>query len=650
MVHFYNSLGKKIRLIEKIGSGGEGNVYKIDAENKTVAKIYHKRIDNEKQQKIKAMIKSADKALKSVTAWPLDTLSKSRNGEICGFIMPSIMGCEPVHHIYSPSHRKQQFPEIDWAFLINVCRNIASAFATVHAKGHVIGDVNPNLVFISKDTVANLIDCDSFQINHAGKIYPCEVGVAHFTPPELQGLKSFKGVERTANHDNFGLSLLIFHLLMMGRHPFSGIYSGTTHRSLENSIKNHLYAFSDKTAKKNQITPPPHSVKPDVLSDNLKLLFEKSFSEFGSKFYRPSAKEWMDELDSFKKQIKSCSLSLNHKYYNRLSNCPWCDLSISGVSYFPAISHKAMPLNLGFDKDLIWSKISAVTPPKKVSLNIREQIKSLSKKVQGKEVCKKELAREQKIFFKKIFAVFIVVACYFLWFDGVLFSLLPAGYLFFSKINLDSEREKRKKALEKSQNELYILLKKWDKEGSDAIFYKKIDELKTYYKKYNNLNLYYENKFNLLQKNKRDLQLNYFLKKFYISSASIKGIGAVRKADLASFGIETAADIYWQNIIRVSGFGDKYTKKMIAWRKELESKFIFNPSKAIDVEEIYKLKNHVAEIKNNLENKLLSSPRELMQLRNNIERKRKLLLPAIATAVRNTVQAKADLQVLENLR
>ncbi len=83
-------------------------------------------------------------------------------------------------------------------------------FATVHEHGHVVGDVNQNSFMVGRDSKVVLIDSDSFQINANGTLHLCEVGVSHFTPPELQTLSSFVGFERTENHDNFGLALLIF--------------------------------------------------------------------------------------------------------------------------------------------------------------------------------------------------------------------------------------------------------------------------------------------------------------------------------------------------------------------------------------------------------------------------------------------------------
>ena len=76
---------------------------------------------------------------------------------------------------------------------------------------------------MAQDATVALIDADSFQFSLNGKSYPCVVGVPDFTPPELHG-KNLASVQRTIEHDNFGLAVAIFHLLFMGRHPFAGRY------------------------------------------------------------------------------------------------------------------------------------------------------------------------------------------------------------------------------------------------------------------------------------------------------------------------------------------------------------------------------------------------------------------------------------------
>ncbi|MEZ4618073.1 MAG: hypothetical protein R2867_21530 [Caldilineaceae bacterium] len=72
------------------------------------------------------------------------------------------------------------------------------------------------------NALVTLVDTDSFQIVDEQEAYHhCPVGVPEYTPPELQALPLATTV-REPHHDAFGLSVLIFQLLMEGYHPFTG--------------------------------------------------------------------------------------------------------------------------------------------------------------------------------------------------------------------------------------------------------------------------------------------------------------------------------------------------------------------------------------------------------------------------------------------
>ncbi|STJ61175.1 putative chaperonin [Escherichia coli] len=104
---------------------------------------------------------------------------------------------------------------------------------------------------VGRDSKVVLIDSDSFQINANGTLHLCEVGVSHFTPPELQTLPSFVGFERTENHDNFGLALLIFHVLFGGRHPYSGVpLISDAGNALETDIAHFRYAYASDNQRR----------------------------------------------------------------------------------------------------------------------------------------------------------------------------------------------------------------------------------------------------------------------------------------------------------------------------------------------------------------------------------------------------------------
>ena len=188
----YTATGECVTPDRELGKGGEGAVYDIEEFVDSVAKIYHTPPPALKQDKLAFMAATADAQLLNYVAWPQATLHGGRGGKVIGFMMPKVSGKEPIHMIYSPAHRRQSYPHCAWDFLLYVARNIASSFATIHEHGHVVGDVNQNSFMVGRDSKVVLIDSDSFQINANGTLHLCEVGVPHFTPPELQSLPSFQ--------------------------------------------------------------------------------------------------------------------------------------------------------------------------------------------------------------------------------------------------------------------------------------------------------------------------------------------------------------------------------------------------------------------------------------------------------------------------
>ncbi|HVT29025.1 MAG TPA: hypothetical protein VHE81_13500 [Lacipirellulaceae bacterium] len=251
-----DSVCRAVPLGTQIGRGGEGGVYEVDGEPSLLAKVYHKKpLPADQVAKIEAMVSCWSTALETIAAWPRALLFDSVTRKPAGILMTKMSGARPLHELYGTTNRRRHFPDVGWHHLVLAARNTAAAFQMLHSANIVVGDVNQGNLLVDQGMCVRMIDCDSFQLTTATRTFNCPVGTPHFTPPELQSQK-LREVARTPNHDRFGLAVLIFHLLFVGRHPFAGRYHGVGDLSIEKAIAERRFAFSrDKAATR--VDPPP---------------------------------------------------------------------------------------------------------------------------------------------------------------------------------------------------------------------------------------------------------------------------------------------------------------------------------------------------------------------------------------------------------
>lgn len=657
LADLFDASGRPVPLGHKLGSGGEGDVYEVPAiSHDLVAKIYHEPLKHDKQEKLRGMVQRCDDHLKTIAAWPTATLHVGRNGLVRGFLMPKVIGYEPIHKLYSPAHRKQLFPKADWAFLVNAARNVAAAFDAIHAHGHVIGDVNQGNAVVAGNSVVKLIDCDSFQIAANGKLYLCEVGVQHFTPPELQRLKSFYSARRTANHDNFGLALLCFHLLFMGRHPFSGVYSGREDMPIEKAIESFRFAFG-KNASSKGMSPPPNSVTLTIVPPQIVSLLERAFSESGAhQDGRPKAREWVGMLDYLKHNLRTCGQEPTHKYFGGLAGCPWCVLERqSGVLFFIGII--TTPTGRAtFNLAVVWQRIMSVPPPGE-ALPIDPGRFTATPTPLPKEIQAARIMATAKRTLKRVLAVAVVIG-------ALVISMIIASpvafiigiiiaFIFLSSGEEDSaeqrarqtERGARQTTLDDAQRRWNGAEQRWKREASDDVFKENLQELTRLKSQYESLDAEWAQEKQKLQATIRELQLHKFLDNFFIDDHKIPNIGPGRKATLASFGIETAADIVPYRISGIKGFGASLIGELVRWRKSLESKFVFDPSMGVDPTDVALLNQKFRQRRMQIEGALLAGPEKLNQIRTDIIRRRQLLQVKVEAAARALAQARSDMSL-----
>ena len=337
----------KISLGEKIGRGGEGEVYIVEGVQGMAAKIYRNELRKQREEKIRVMIEKKFSTLVKEAAFPMQMINMNR--EFAGFLMPLASNHLPIHELYNPQSRRKHFESADFRFLVRTALNLAIAIRNIHRTGCVIGDINQSGILVSQSATIVLIDTDSFQFEYGTGYFRSEVGVVDYTPPELQGVK-LDSVVRTKSHDFFGLAIAIFQLLFMGRHPYSGT-SPDSDLGVGEAIEQNQFSFTSVRSDTVVAKPPPNFLKLKDMPPPIVNAMERAFG-LNPKM-RPSAQEWVGILKGLEKSLKQCSTFEAHYYSQSSQFCIWCKLrQISKTELFP----EAIPKN-SFDLDIVEYEI-----------------------------------------------------------------------------------------------------------------------------------------------------------------------------------------------------------------------------------------------------------------------------------------------------
>ncbi len=329
---------EEITLGNSLGGGGEGKIYEVEGESSLVAKIYHTdKVTQVHGDKLRVML--ANPPQNTAVAWPIDLLVPvNDNSQVVGFLMPRVRDSRPIHQFYTPKQRREHSPFFNYLFLHRTAKNLATAVKALHSAGYIIGDVNESNILVTPTTLVTLVDTDSFQVRNPenGRVYRCPVGKPECTPPELQG-QNFREVNRRKEQDLFGLSVLIFQLLMEGTHPFDGVFKGRGEPpgKRERIMRGHFTYGRKRVPYGPKPTSPPFQ----VLHPELQELFRRCFEEgHENPKARPNAGVWVRTLAEVERALRTCSVNQNHRYEEHLHRCPWCKRTklLGGADPFPS--------------------------------------------------------------------------------------------------------------------------------------------------------------------------------------------------------------------------------------------------------------------------------------------------------------------------
>jgi DNA-binding helix-hairpin-helix protein with protein kinase domain len=583
---YYTGNGGTVKPDTVLGKGGEGSVFSIHNQSDFALKLYLTHLAAERHAKIANMVSAKLHASAAFVAYPIDTVFAS-DGRFSGFTMRIMPGRKPAHQLYSPTGRKAAFPKATYPMLVRASANIAKAVHNVHSTGCVIGDINHSGVLVSEDATVVLIDSDSFQFSFNGITYPCKVGVPEFTPPELQG-KDLSKLIRSVNHDNFGLAVLLFYTLMMGRHPFAGRYLGQGDMPMDRAIAEFRFAYSSRRGAM-LMEPPPNVPTLADLPLRVSDAFEGSFGPSGSTGVRPSASEWISILDAAESELIQCSSSAAHHYFRVAKVCPWCRMErgspgfLAFVPIFPVHS-RGKPLDLA----QLISAVGATKDP-----GPAPDLATLMPPLAGHTTKTNWAVAKSKRFHRWLAGVIGVGLALFLSTAGPAGPLLALiATLASSLIALmpTSEVKEEQKKLRAAKEKWEDAKRDFEQSAGNAYFLHLRNETERLISRLQQLNSDESLRLSELVNKKRELQLRRFLEQHDIDQVKIKGIGTGRKVTLKAYGIETAADVEYHRIVAITGFGPATAKVLLDWRRKAEAKFHFNPNQSIDPTDVNSIK------------------------------------------------------------
>ena len=294
-----NGKTKPLQLLDEVGRGGEGSVYKTNIPG-YVAKIYKpEKITRLRYKKIELMLtKNIDC---EGVCFPLAMILNQRN-EFVGYLMRTASGRDLGKSLFMPMLLKKYFPHWNKIDTVQLCVTILKKLKYLHDRNIILGDINPYNILVVAPKEVYFVDTDSYQVEG----FVCPVGMPLFTAPELQNQKEY-GL-RTLGNENFAVATLLFMIMHPGKPPYA-MQDGIGIK--ENIISGEFsYPFGER--KTGKVPKGPWRFCWSHLTYQLKSTFYETFWRNGnlhSEKKRPGTGHWLRLFESYLESLKSGKMS-----------------------------------------------------------------------------------------------------------------------------------------------------------------------------------------------------------------------------------------------------------------------------------------------------------------------------------------------------
>ncbi|MFM7074480.1 MAG: hypothetical protein ACKO3G_00230 [Planctomycetaceae bacterium] len=382
--------------------------------------------------------------------------------------------------------------------------------------------------------------------------------------------------------------------------------------ALEGDIRALRFAYA-RDGRLRGTSPPPKSVPFGIVPESIQRMFHAAFTEDGVRGGRPDATTWMKALGDLGRHIFQCPKYSIHRFPDHLGTCPWCTLERERVVLFPQPASSS-PIAV-YDIHGAWKRIEAIVAP------AIPRAPSIDKRgLVARPLPPNTRAEDGKGFF----------------------SGLVSG--FRSGFERSTERTRREQALATARKSLQALVDTVPVACGVEPFQQRKGSLARLRDEYLVIEATKAKEIGMIRERSTAEQKRRFLVGLPVSAAQVRGVGVTKKVALHAAGVRSAADISFERLMGIKGFGVSSARAMVAWRADAEHRFRFDP-RLLPQADIAAVHATSAQRRKEIEEALDAGPTELGTLASAARSKIKALAAQLEQAAATVAQAEVDLTV-----
>jgi DNA-binding helix-hairpin-helix protein with protein kinase domain len=364
---------------------------------------------------------------------------------------------------------------------------------------------------------------------------------------------------------------------------------------------------------------------------------------------------WVKQLDALEGTLEKCQSNPLHYIPREAPDCAWCEMErqLNTVLFIPYVHGQDLRLDTfdpragGFDLDLIYTQILEIVRSTKIPSPPISKHSGITPSPAAVEANKPISNTGSYVAIAIAIAGFVAL-------PGLWFLWLITGYFGYSSIDRGKaiskstvERTKFERAFTEAAANWGTVLSEWEKQTGLEEFHRLALEFHEAAKIYRSLGEEEKTLRSEYQNHRRQKHLDAFLERFAIQHQKIHGIGPAKQMLLASYGIDTAADVTKRNVLRVPGFGEINSRGLFQWRANIEKKFVYNEKPSdTDRQELSRIRSSIEAKASSLRIKLTAGSKQLGLLSQRIRNISSTQNPLLQQAHRQLEQARFDLEYL----